>query len=61
MEISGDSRGSNKLGGWFTVLEIKWDPTTGEVIQAAIDFCQLSENDPQSWTKGSIRYNSLVP
>lgn len=61
MEISGEGRGSNEVGGWFKVLEIEWNPTTGKVTKAAIDFCHLSENKPDSVTKGSIRFNSTIP
>jgi len=60
MYLSGDGRGSNQVSGWFQVIEIDWLPS-GFVQKAAIDFYLLSEGNPDSWTFGSLRYNSDTP
>ena len=59
MDLYGDGRGSNQVGGWFKVLEISFTPT-GQVQSAAIDFYHLSENIADRWTLGSLRFNSEI-
>lgn len=60
MYLSGDGRGSNQVGGWFQVIEIDWLPS-GFIQKVAIDFYFLHEGNPDSWTFGSLRYNSDTP
>ncbi len=60
MYLSGDGRGSNQVGGWFQVIEIDWLPS-GFIQKVAIDFLYLHEKNPDSWTFGSLRYNSDTP
>ncbi|HEX8602071.1 MAG TPA: PEP-CTERM sorting domain-containing protein [Pseudoduganella sp.] len=62
LDVSGNGRGNNTLYGWFNVLEIDYDDTTGELARFAVDFRQYDEaNGPYGPSLyGSLRFNSTI-
>ncbi len=53
--------GVNTLTGQFTVLEVQYHPVGAAVWSFAADFVQYEDGNLNTWERGSIRYNSLVP
>jgi len=59
LDVSGNSRGCNRLKGWFRVLEYELD-ATGAVTKLAIDFVQNCEvTGPPLY--GAVRVRSRYP
>lgn len=66
MDIFGNGRGNNIIGGFFEVLEVEYGQRSGifdlpEIEKLAIDFTMLDESDSSKWMVGSFRFNSAIP
>jgi hypothetical protein len=61
LSVSGDGRGCNQLTGRFDILEVVYDPHTGNVVHFAADFEQHCESPSAPALLGAIRYDSDVP
>lgn len=61
LTIAGDGRGCNMNYGRFDVLEVVYDPATGDVIRFAADFEQHCESPSAPPLMGAIRFDSDVP
>ena len=61
MNISGNGRGNNRLGGWFDIREVEYD-TLGILSVLAVDFRQFDESENQIGPSlfGSLRFNSDI-
>lgn len=59
LDFSGNSRGVNRLSGFFEVLEAVYDED-GTVLRFAVDFTQYDEENTARWNIGSIRFNSDI-
>jgi len=61
MDVSGFSKGYNRLSGWFNVLDVDYD-MDGEITSLAVDFAEYGENLTKSGPGlyGSFRYNSAI-
>lgn len=62
MDVSGFSRGYNRLSGWFDVKEVAY-AGSGEIVKLAVDFAEYGENLTKSGPAlfGSFRFNSDIP
>ncbi len=60
LNFTGNHRGSNRLSGFFEVLEIMYG-TTGQLERLAVDFTQFSEELIDRQITGSLRFNSNIP
>lgn len=62
LDVSGTGRGNNTLYGWFNILELDYNATTGALDAFAVDFRQYDEatgpNGPSLY--GSLRFNSDI-
>lgn len=61
LNISGNGRGNNTLGGWFNVREIVYGPGN-DITKFAVDFRQFDESPNQTGPSlyGSLRFNSSI-
>jgi hypothetical protein len=62
LDVSGFSRGDNRLSGWFNVLEVSY-LESGDIYALAVDFGQYSNTFTQAGPGlyGSFRFNSDIP
>ena len=62
LNVSGNGRGNNTLGGWFNVLDIAYGPSDS-ILRFAVDFRQFDESPSMTGPSlyGSLRFNSAIP
>jgi hypothetical protein len=61
LDVSGEGRGNNTLGGWFYIWEVGYG-TDGSINLLAVDFRQYDESEQMQGPSlyGSLRFNSSV-